>query len=57
MILELLKEIVRREKEAGTYPNADADFFMKVAWTLMYLEKNCVDQVGVILFLLLFFDL
>ncbi|KAL8465995.1 hypothetical protein ACS0TY_035202 [Phlomoides rotata] len=29
VILELLKEIIRREKEAGTYPNADADLFMK----------------------------
>lgn len=30
MNLEVLKEISRREKEAGTYPNADVDLFMKV---------------------------
>ncbi|KAH6782331.1 pleiotropic drug resistance 1 [Perilla frutescens var. hirtella] len=27
---DLLKEITRREKEAGVYPNADADLYMKI---------------------------
>ena len=29
-ILELLEEIVRREKEGGIYPEPDVDAFMKV---------------------------
>lgn len=29
---ELLEEVTRREKEAGIYPEADVDAFMKVRW-------------------------
>lgn len=31
LLLDLLKEITRREEEAGIQPDADADLFMKVA--------------------------
>jgi len=33
---ELLEEITRREKEAGIYPDADVDAFMKVSWLLEF---------------------
>lgn len=31
LLLDLLKEITKREEEAGIQPDADADLFMKVA--------------------------
>jgi hypothetical protein len=30
---ELLSELARREKQAGIYPEADVDLFMKVGYT------------------------
>jgi len=30
MIVDLLTELARREKEAGIFPEADVDLFMKV---------------------------
>lgn len=41
---ELLSELARREKQAGIYPEADVDLFMKVGYTSFTcaLNFNCI---------------